>query len=174
MFARRGLSTVRSLRAQAVSTVPREVPVAAVTTPTPTVVTQSPTIPTVKVKRSIGGFRGGITGFLLGVAISGGLGYTYLLQEYQNASSLLLNSVEELQTSTSRITGYVKRIEDVESSLRKIQQASATQSDHSSLRKEMHKVYSGLNVEQLDLKSKIVELENDLAKSLRPNEKRVV
>lgn len=51
---------------------------------------------------------------------------------------------------------------------------TVTQADHTSLRKEMHKVYSGLNVENLDLKSKIVELEHALAKSARPNEKRVV
>ncbi|CCG84488.1 protein of unknown function [Taphrina deformans PYCC 5710] len=179
MIGRRTLSTARSLRAQAVQPVARETPVVVVTPPpapppAPTVVKQSPTVPEIKVKRSIGGFRGGITGFLLGMAVSGTLGYSYLLQEYQNASNLLLSSVEELQASTSRITGYVKRIEDVESSLRKVQKGSATQNDHSTLRKEMHKVYSGLNVEQLDLRSKIVELEKDLAKSLRPNEKRVV
>lgn len=166
MIARRCFSTARSLRAQAVTTVPKETGSVAAS-PAPTVVTQSPTLPRVKVKRSIGGLRGGITGFLLGVAVSGSLGYSYLLTEYQNASALLLNSVEELQSSTSRITGYVRRIEEVEANLGKIQKSSATQQDHSSLRKEMHKVYNGLNVEQLDLKSKITDLENNLAKSLR-------
>lgn len=128
MISRRTFSTLKSLRAQTVSTVPREIPTVVTTTapppsppPQPTVVTQSATLPTVKVKRSIGGFRGGITGFLLGCVVSGGLGYSYLLNEYQNASTLLLDSVEELQSSTGRITGYVRRIEDVEASLRKLQ-----------------------------------------------------
>lgn len=48
-----------------------------------------------------------------------------------------------------------------------------TQEDHASLRKEMHKVYSGMNVENLDLKTKIIELENALAKSQR-SDKRIV
>lgn len=214
MISRRAFSSVRIVRVaqNTVSTVPREVPVTPTVVtpppppPQPTVVTQSPTVPTVKVKRSIGGFRGGITGFLLGFAVSGALGYSYLLNEYQNASTLLLNSVEELQGSTTRITGYVKRIEEVEASLRKLQKckfwrstnmspfcccilcvciyaektseliknlAGATLEDHAGLRKEMHKVYSGMNIENLDLKTKIVELENSLAKSLRPD-KRVV
>lgn len=131
MIARRGLSTARTLRAQAIqpSVVVKETPVIVSTPqPAPTVVTQSPTLPTVKVKRSIGGFRGGITGFLLGVAVSGALGYSYLLTEYQNASGLLLHSVEELQQSTGTITGYIKRIEDVETSLKKMQKGKTCHS----------------------------------------------
>ncbi len=92
------------------------------------------------------------------MTVAGGLGYTYLLTEYQNASSLLLSSIEELQDSTSRIAGYVKRIEDVENSLKKVQQSGASSKDITSLRQEMHKVYNGINVEQLDLKAKVVDL----------------
>lgn len=51
--------------------------------------------------------------------------------------------------------------------------AGASLEDHAGLRKEMHKVYSGMNVENLNLKTKIVELENALAKNLR-SDKRVV
>lgn len=125
---RRFITTGRTLRAQTLQPVPPAQPATVIVNqppppppPAPTVVHQSPTLPTVKVKRSIGGFRGGITGFLLGIALSSALGYNYLLSEYQNASSVLLTSVEELQQSTGNVTSYIKRIEDVENSLRKVQ-----------------------------------------------------
>jgi hypothetical protein len=54
-------------------------------------------------RRPIGGFRGGLFGFILGVTLTGAVGYYYLLDEYHAASSLLLNSVEELQASTNRV-----------------------------------------------------------------------
>lgn len=127
-ITRRFIATGRTLRAQTLQPVPPAQPATVIVNqppppppPAPTVVHQSPTLPTVKVKRSIGGFRGGITGFLLGVVLSSALGYNYLLSEYQNASSVLLTSVEELQQSTGNVTSYIKRIEDVENSLRKVQ-----------------------------------------------------
>lgn len=105
-----------------------------------------------------------ITGFLLGMTLAGGLGYTYLLQEYQNASALLLASVDELEQSTQRITSQVRRIEELERRVAKQDKAVATQKDHAGLRREMHNVYAQLNAEQLDLRSKYVELERELSR----------
>ena len=98
------------------------------------------------------------------MTLAGGLGYTYLLQEYQNASALLLASVEELEASTQRITGQVRRIEELEKRVEKQGKGVATQQDHTGLRREMHNVYAQLNADQLDLQSKIVELERELSR----------
>lgn len=42
-------------------------------------------------------------GFLLGVTVAGSVGYYYLLEEYNSASDSLLNSVQELQSSTEKV-----------------------------------------------------------------------
>ena len=154
---KRGLSSARSIRSQAVDTVKIQQP--AVVTPPP-VVQSPPPPPQVKVKRSIGGFRGGITGFLLGVAVSGSLAYSYLLQDYTNASSLLLASVEELQSQTNQFTKHVKRIDELERSVK----SRKSDAGVSSLQSEMHSLLSKLNVEQLDIRSKVTQLETDISK----------
>ncbi|BFZ58337.1 hypothetical protein PYCC9005_005399 [Savitreella phatthalungensis] len=143
------------------------VPVAPPTPPAPLVqpVVQSPTVHNIRVKRTIGGLRGGITGFLLGLAVAGGLGYTYLLQEYSSASALLLASVEELEGSTSKVAKYVRRIEELERAVDKQRKSQSTQQDHSALRSELHKVYAQLNADNLDLRAKLVELEGQLARA---------
>lgn len=43
-----------------------------------------------------------LLGFLSGVTLAGGVGYYYLLEEYNSASASLLNSVQELQSSTEK------------------------------------------------------------------------
>ncbi|RUS24373.1 hypothetical protein BC938DRAFT_473689 [Jimgerdemannia flammicorona] len=71
-------------------------------------------------QKPIGGFRGGLSGFLIGITIACGTGYYYLIDEYHVASSLLLNSVEELQASTNRVRDYARKIETVDKELKKI------------------------------------------------------
>lgn len=53
---------------------------------------------------SQGGFRGGIAGFALGFGAASAYGYYYLLQEYHAASNLILTSVEEMQSSTQKVS----------------------------------------------------------------------
>lgn len=93
----------------------------------------------------IGGFRGGITGFLLGTTLSGCVGWYYLLEQYRDASDLLLASVEDLQQSTGRVTGYVRRIEDVEKRVGKIEDSGARREDLQGVRKELKQVFVSYN-----------------------------
>ncbi|RSH89094.1 hypothetical protein EHS25_002760 [Saitozyma podzolica] len=53
-------------------------------------------------RRPVGGFRGGILGFFLGFSAASGLAIYYLQQEAKLASSLLMQSVEELQQGTGK------------------------------------------------------------------------
>ncbi|KAG0248673.1 hypothetical protein BG011_010027 [Mortierella polycephala] len=122
------------------------------------------TAPVVTYKRPIGGFRGGILGFLIGATVAGGTGYYYLLEEYQTASNLLLNSIEDLQTSTNKVRDYAKKIESVEAELKELRAKAATVEQLSELKTEVKKVYDGLNIEHLELKSHVWGLEMDLQK----------
>ncbi|KAG0096116.1 hypothetical protein BGZ93_004990 [Podila epicladia] len=122
--------------------------------------------PVVSYKRPVGGFRGGILGFLIGATAAGGAGYYYLLEEYQTASNLLLSSVEDLQASTNKanVRDYAKKIESVEAELKSLRAKAATVEQLQDLKADVKKVYDGLNVEHLELKSHVWGLEMDLQK----------
>lgn len=54
--------------------------------------------PVVKKVRKVGGIRGGFTGFLLGVTLTGAASYYYLLDEYKNANNVIVRDIVELQS----------------------------------------------------------------------------
>ena len=114
--------------------------------PPPPTTTTTATPVTIRRKPPVGAFRGGITGFLLGTTLACGFGWVYFLEEYRNASDLLMESVEELQGSTGKITGYVKRIEEVERRVARLEESVSTKDDLSSLSQEVKQVYVWLSL----------------------------
>ncbi|KAG8974576.1 hypothetical protein FRC05_007208 [Tulasnella sp. 425] len=86
----------------------------------------------VRPKKPIGGFRGGVA--------SAYASYR-LLEEYKIASALLQASVEELQASTDKISTHIRRIETVEKNLKALSEASATKEDSKKSKAELKKLY---------------------------------
>ncbi|TFK40577.1 hypothetical protein BDQ12DRAFT_601369 [Crucibulum laeve] len=115
-------------------------------------------------KRPIGGFRGGIVGFLFGFSLASSLAAYHLLDEYQQASAALQASVEELKQSTEKVSAHVRRIESVEKDLKALRDASAAKEDISRVRAEVKKLYDGLHVEFLDLRSHVWGIQQDVHK----------
>ncbi|KAJ2002416.1 hypothetical protein GGI04_003348 [Coemansia thaxteri] len=115
-----------------------------------------------KKKRPIGGFRGGLVGFLLGVTSAGAFGFVCLIDEYQRATSLVLSSVDELEKSSQKVREYVKKIEVVESDLRKVQQNGATLQQLAQLKADWRKQNDILTRDHLELKAHVWELEQDV------------
>ncbi|KAL0960686.1 hypothetical protein HGRIS_005714 [Hohenbuehelia grisea] len=113
-------------------------------------------------KRPIGGFRGGIVGFLFGFSLASTFAAYQLLEEYQQASAALQSSVEELKLSTETISSHIRRIEAVEKDLKALSGASATKEDISRLKTELKKIYDGLHVEFLDLRTHVWGMQQDL------------
>ncbi|KAH8108672.1 hypothetical protein DFH11DRAFT_1066257 [Phellopilus nigrolimitatus] len=97
-------------------------------------------------KQPVGGFRGGIVGFLFGFSLASSFAAYHLLEEYKQASAALQASVLELQTSTEKITAHVRRIEAVEKDLKALSNVSASKDDLSRLRAEVKKIYDGLDI----------------------------
>ncbi|KAF2399863.1 hypothetical protein EJ06DRAFT_530650 [Trichodelitschia bisporula] len=64
------------------------------------------------VKKPVGAFRAGLTGFLLGSTISGAGMYYYVLEEYRVANELLTEDIYNLQATLQRIEGYMRVLED--------------------------------------------------------------
>ncbi|KAH7885022.1 hypothetical protein F5I97DRAFT_1811316 [Phlebopus sp. FC_14] len=113
-------------------------------------------------KRPIGGFRGGIIGFLFGFSLASAFAAYHLLDEYKAASAALQASVEELQASTEKVSAHVRRIEAVEKDLKALSQSSASKDDLSRVRAELKKLYDGLHIEFLDLRSHVWGMQQDL------------
>ncbi|KAJ8080676.1 hypothetical protein PM082_017510 [Marasmius tenuissimus] len=110
-------------------------------------------------KKPIGGFRGGIVGFLFGFSLASSFAAYQLLDEYKQASAALQASVEELKTSTEKA---LRRIEAVEKDLKALTSASATKEDISRVRAEVKKLYDGLHVEFLDLRTHVWGIQQDV------------
>ncbi|KAG9013570.1 hypothetical protein FRB90_005859 [Tulasnella sp. 427] len=130
----------------------------------------------VRPKKPIGGFRGGVFGFLLGFSVASAYASYRLLEEYKIASALLQASVEELQASTDKISTHIRRIETVEKNLKALSEASATKEESKKSKAELKKLYDGLHVEFLDLRAHVWGMQQDLhalvkkeATSLRPS-----
>ncbi|KAJ3524611.1 hypothetical protein NMY22_g10923 [Coprinellus aureogranulatus] len=136
-------------------------------------------------KKPVGGFRGGvctlygvdidctrtevvtnvrIVGFLFGFSLASSLAAYHLLEEYQRASAALQASVDELKISTEKVSSHVRRIEAVEKDLQALTQSSASKEEISKVRAEVKKLYDGLHVEFLDLRSHVWGIQQDVHK----------
>ncbi|KAI0821999.1 hypothetical protein BC628DRAFT_1391915 [Trametes gibbosa] len=113
-------------------------------------------------KKPIGAFRGGIVGFLFGFSLASSLAAYHLLEEYKLASAALQASVEELQTSTQKVSAHVRRIEAVEKELKALSETSASKEDIARVRAEVKKLYDGLHVEFLDLRAHVWGIQEDV------------
>ncbi|KAG5931444.1 hypothetical protein E4U22_005541 [Claviceps purpurea] len=68
--------------------------------------------PPLPAKRPMGAFRGGIFGFLFGSVLASTAVYSYVLQEYRASNDLLIEDIYTLQASVTRLTNYVKALEE--------------------------------------------------------------
>ncbi|CCF51754.1 uncharacterized protein UHOR_03758 [Ustilago hordei] len=107
------------------------------------------------IRRPVGSVRGGVLGFLFGFGIASAYGYYYLLKEYNAASNLMLASVEELQTSTEKITGHLQRLNKLEADLKSLSNQAASKAEYEKNRVEMKKIVDGIHDEVLDVKKQI-------------------
>lgn len=113
-------------------------------------------------KKPVGGFRGGFIGFLLGFSVASAYASYYLLDEYKLASNALQSSIEELQSSTHQVSQHIRRIESLEKELKALTESAAGREDVNRVRAEMKKLYDGLHIEFLDLKSHVWGIQQDL------------
>ncbi|KAI0030430.1 hypothetical protein K488DRAFT_54262 [Vararia minispora EC-137] len=113
-------------------------------------------------KKPVGGIRGSVFGFLVGFSVASGFATFRLLDEYKQASAALQLSVEELQRSTEKISTHMVRIEAVEKDLKALSGMSASKDDLIRLRTEVKKIYDGLHIEFLDLRSFVWGLRQDV------------
>ncbi|KAJ1919920.1 hypothetical protein H4219_001701 [Mycoemilia scoparia] len=111
-----------------------------------------------KKRRAIGGFRGGVVGFLLGATTAGAAGFLYLIDQYQKTSSLVLESIDDLEATSRKVKDYVRKIESVESDLNKVQYNVATKEQLLQLKADWRKQVDILSREHLELKAHVWEI----------------
>ncbi|KAI0004620.1 hypothetical protein BJV74DRAFT_875804 [Russula compacta] len=113
-------------------------------------------------RKPVGGIRGSLIGFLFGFSLASSFAAYRLLDEYKQASATLQASVEELQKSTEKVSAHVRRIEAVEKDLKALSNSSASKDELSRLRAEVKKIYDGLHIEFLDLRTFVWGLQQDV------------
>jgi len=143
---------------------------ATVTTPnqanTPVVVSSSPPPASSYIRgtrKPIGGFRGGITGFLLGTSLAAGYGYYYLLTGLATQSTALTGTISDLQASTNALQSYISKIDDLEKEFKKLEDQVVDKEGLEDIRGEFKRTVLGVRGEGLELKERIVGLEKDVA-----------
>ncbi|KAI9301745.1 hypothetical protein BJ944DRAFT_271018 [Cunninghamella echinulata] len=122
---------------------------------------------TTEVKKGTFSFRSGFIGFLVGISLTGSIGYYYLLEEYYHASESLLTSVQELQASTEKVRDYAKKIEEVEKDLKYLKKNTASHQELEETKIQLRKLYDTLNMDHLELKTHVWGLEKDLNNVLK-------
>ncbi|KAF9778672.1 hypothetical protein BJ322DRAFT_1091901 [Thelephora terrestris] len=106
-------------------------------------------------RKPLGAIRGGIIGFLLGFSLASTYAAYRLVDEYKQASAILQASVEELQATAVKVSTHLKQIDSVEKDLKSLSETTVAKDDFAKLRAEVKKLYDGLHIETLDLRSHV-------------------
>lgn len=122
------------------------------------------TPPSIKYNRPIAGIRAGLLGFLAGLTLVGTYAYLNIFEEYQSATNTLLVSVEELKSTTHKITNQIKRIEQVERDLARIKSTSISEEQLQAHKSQLNKSLDALKLDQLKIRSSLSDLETDFNK----------
>lgn len=61
--------------------------------------------------KKVGGFRGGFLGFLVGVTLTGGASYYYLMDEYKAANKAIVADVLSLEKTIRGLEEHVRALE---------------------------------------------------------------
>ncbi|KAK6539635.1 hypothetical protein TWF694_009841 [Orbilia ellipsospora] len=74
--------------------------------------TPPPPTATVTVKKSRGGFRGGVIGFLLGSTLAFATSFTYLRNEWKIRDDILMEDFASLRATCQRVEARFRILED--------------------------------------------------------------
>ncbi|GAA5964006.1 hypothetical protein JCM3765_007836 [Sporobolomyces pararoseus] len=126
--------------------------------------------PTPVIKQPVGAWRGGLIGFLLGLTALGSYGYFLLLSDYEKASRQLVESVKNLESSTSLISSQLERIAELESRLKSVESTQVSSKRLESFRNEYKKLSDSQHLDLIDLKAHVWSIEQDLVNLEKRNE----
>ncbi|GAA5991501.1 hypothetical protein JCM5350_005186 [Sporobolomyces pararoseus] len=126
--------------------------------------------PTPVIKQPVGAWRGGLIGFLLGLTALGSYGYFLLLSDYEKASRQLVESVKNLESSTSLISSQLERIAELESRLKSVESTQVSSKRLESFRNEYKKLSDSQHLDLIDLKAHVWSIEQDLVNLEKKNE----
>ncbi|KAI9592843.1 hypothetical protein BDF19DRAFT_450305 [Syncephalis fuscata] len=101
-------------------------------------------------------------GFFMGATLTGVIGWYEFLDDYLYASRTLLESVEDLESSTRKVRDYARKIEKVETTLRRLEEQAITQTSLEDMRKELRTIMDANEESRYAWRGRIVELEKDV------------
>lgn len=108
--------------------------------------------------RPIGGFRGAITGFALGLAATSIVGFVYLLRDYQAATEAMTVSTQELESSTRKITEAYARVTELEEQVKRLEQSAGTKEELRRRNGDLIRVYDALHEDVYEVRRKLYDI----------------
>jgi len=120
-----------------------------------------------KEKKRMGFLSGGMIGFLIGFSTVFGIGYYFLIQDYQISNDSLRKSIETLQGSIIKIKRNNREIDELIEELKKLKEESISKEEFISYQKNVKAVLDEIKKEQTKENNNLSRMNDNIAKNLQ-------
>jgi len=120
-----------------------------------------------KEKKRMGFLSGGMFGFLLGFSTVFGIGYYFLIQDYQISNDSLRKSIDTLQGSVIKIKRNNREVDELIEELKKLKNDAITKDEFSAYQKNIKAVLDEIKKEQTKENSNLSRMNDNIAKNLQ-------
>ncbi|ORX46360.1 hypothetical protein BCR36DRAFT_356874 [Piromyces finnis] len=120
-----------------------------------------------KEKKRSGFLSGGMFGFLLGFSSVFGIGYFFLIQDYQISNDSLRKSIDTLQGSIIKIKRNNREIDELIEELKKLKSEAITKDEFNAYQNNIKAVLNEIKKEQTKENSNLSRMNDNIAKNLQ-------
>lgn len=118
-------------------------------------------------KKRFNSLKGGVFGFLLGFSTVFGIGYYYLIQDYQVSNDSLKKSIEELQTSISKIKRNNRESDELIEELKVLKKSVVTKQEFDEFQNNIKLILDEIKKGQIEESSNLLQMNDKVAKNLQ-------
>ncbi|ORX77826.1 hypothetical protein BCR32DRAFT_270414 [Anaeromyces robustus] len=120
-----------------------------------------------KEKKRLGFLSGGMFGFLLGFSTVFGIGYYYLIQDYQISNDSLRKSIDTLQGSIIKIKRNNREVDELIEELKKLKDEAVTKDEFNVYQQNFKTLLDEIKKEQTKENSNLSRMNDNIAKNLQ-------
>jgi len=120
-----------------------------------------------KEKKRMGFVNGGMFGFLIGFSTVFGIGYYYLIMDYQISNDSLRKSIDTLQGSIIKIKRNNREVDELIEELKKLKNDAITKDEFSAYQNNIKAILNEIKKEQIKENSNLSRMNDNIAKNLQ-------
>ncbi|ORZ03729.1 hypothetical protein BCR43DRAFT_483868 [Syncephalastrum racemosum] len=124
------------------------------------------TYATAKPKRRVGGFRGGLLGFLLGSAACVAVSDQFVQDDFIHSTRQLAASVDELRKQTEKVREYADIVERVDRDFTRLKTHSISSEDLERLKRDIFRLHDLASHEHVNLRDRVWDVEKQMESAL--------